>query len=777
MDARAISYLDRLFRMRPAGRPRSRPRSSVCSSASVRFDELLAPSGGYRLEALAGDAGPSSTFAAGHDAARRAWRGPRRPASRSCAPHPRQARGPRWSHGAAGANLPRCQRSDVGDAARDPRCPARAPGRRKGGGARVAGAPERWQSHFSHKGHRVAGAAPRVRRAAADAGQRLGSALEQYVALLALVPEDREVEDGLRSWPTAGDPAGLTPRPHRRGAGQPRRDARRVELLMRAARVEDRQPGRKAAERRRALLRRRPRRQTAPARAPGGALRRLDVLHDELGSTGGATRRPRASGRGRAQSRRTSVSPGPGSRSWRADAATSFGRSPPGTGRLAVDPADAEALAPRAALARGRAMAGAHRASAASGGERARRSPDPRRSGRDRDAGPRRGSRNVGTGDRHLARVVSRFGEDDASIEALADLLRGERRIQGAGRAAQAARRRSAAGTPPGWRGWATRSVCKLGDPCVAVGGTRARWRSSPRTRGRGRATALLADASIALAAARRWRPPQPGPIAGSCCSTSCPCGWRARPIAAERVRILEDAAAAAETRAAIGSGRSPGCARRCRSRERAPALEHELLRLAETTGDFARAARALGGASRPAARPADAGPPARTARGRCWRCVSATWPRVRQLRGGARADARAAGPRRRPLRSRFAWATGGAAAPARRRGGIARDARHNVLLPLYESLAREARVCAPRPTALAQRRGRAPGLEASARRELTPASPPPCSTSVRSREAADAALARAMSADPRHVPTLRQRAELQRARGGDRGWWRRCRG
>ena len=95
------------------------------------------------------------------------------------------------------------------------------------------------------------------------------------------------------------------------------------------------------------------------------------------------------------------------------------------------------------------------------------------------------------------------------------------------------------------------------------------------------------------------WPPLPPsriaGRTAGSCCWISSRCGWPAATDPGERARILEDAATCADTRA---GDQKRALAWLCEALPLAGTsarLEHELLRLAAATGDFAGPARAIG--------------------------------------------------------------------------------------------------------------------------------------------------------------------------------------
>src|SRR5579871_1259280 len=189
-----------------------------------------------------------------------------------------------------------------------------------------------------------------LRRECGERRRALGDvagAIEQYVALFALCPEDRETEDRLRQLAElGGDPAALA-----RGLTAAARatsvDERRVELLMRAARVEDRQLGRKAgAAELFAAAAGEPR---APLEVKLEALRRLEALHDELGDVpsrlaaleGLAAAEPEPADKRLAWARVAELARSRGDvdralRAW--------------NGRLDADPADGEALAASRAL-------------------------------------------------------------------------------------------------------------------------------------------------------------------------------------------------------------------------------------------------------------------------------------------------------------------------------------------------------------------------------------------------------------------------------------------
>ncbi|HEY5449298.1 MAG TPA: hypothetical protein VIQ54_11130, partial [Polyangia bacterium] len=184
-----------------------------------------------------------------------------------------------------------------------------------------------------------------LRRECGDRLQERGDvsgALDQYVALIALAPEDRAVEDGLRQLAEAArDPARLASA-LATAAAACLAPERRVELLVRAGRVEDRQLAH--PERASELF------ETAIAGTAGSpemrleSLRRLEEIYDALGN------KPK---RLDALERLAAAEPKPGGKrfTWAlaAELALEIGDVDRGLGawhaRLALDPADVEALA------------------------------------------------------------------------------------------------------------------------------------------------------------------------------------------------------------------------------------------------------------------------------------------------------------------------------------------------------------------------------------------------------------------------------------------------
>jgi hypothetical protein len=309
----------------------------------------------------------------------------------------------------------------------------------------------------------------------------------------------------------------------------------------------------------------------------------------------------------------------------------------------------------------------------------------------------------------------------------------------------------------------------KLDDPRAAIGWYARALEVEPAHEGaRAGLTALLAVAASAPLAA--------APLARAAERTD---GWQLRldlvphrlaalETDAARARLLEEAAGIAEERA---GDRARAFEWLCQALPLAGenlALVREVLRLGEATGGAARAAEALAGA-----------------------IAAGGWAplplaHLHERRGalleenvgdlaGARASYEAAlaltperlGPRRRALGVAVRLGDLPAAATLLVDAAVSPATRANVLLPFYESLAREAKVVPAAAAALAGAADQAGELDPPARRELHAHVAATLINDCEDPLAADAALARALGADPRHVPTLRQRAELQRARGG----------
>jgi hypothetical protein len=755
--ARAISYLDRLFRMRPLD-------AQVASSLERllererRFDELCAV-WRLRLESLAGEEARNQRLrlattlhvelarpAESVEVLRPLLGGPEGPAGLT----------ERLEQIFLDARAPTETRLETLEALRG-RLDA------EGRGARVAellgvaiafSQGERLQALRRECGER--------RRALGD----LAGALEQYVALLALVPEDREVEDRLRQLAElAGDPAALT-RGLTAAAQATATEARRVELLMRAARVEDRQAGHRAEAA--ALFSAAAGEKTAPLDLRLEALRRLEALHDELGN---------APARLDVLERLAAAEPKPADQrlAWARVAELARGRGDVDRalaawdGRLAADPADAEALTASRTL-----LLEAERWPALIELLRRRVASGPAAHQVRADLVEIATLARTQLGDLATAvdtwrEIARRFGEDDTCVDALVDLLAesgrfgelGDLLAQRAGvdRRVHADRLARLGDTLRG----------KLDDPRGAIDWYARALEVEPAHEGaRAGLTALLAEAAAPLAAAALAR------------AAERTDGWQLlldlvphRLAALEtdgaRARLLQEAAGIAEERA---GDRARAFEWLCQALPRAGenlALVREVLRLAEATGGAARAAEALAGAIA-----AGGWAPLPLAhlherRGALLEENVGDLARARESYEAALAlTPERLGPRRRVLSVAVRLGDLPAAAALLLDPAVSPATRANVLLPLYESLAREAKALPAAAAALARAVEQAADLEPSARRELHAHVAATLLDDCADPAAADAALARALGVDPRHVPTLRQRAELQRARGGE---------
>jgi tetratricopeptide (TPR) repeat protein len=234
---------------------------------------------------------------------------------------------------------------------------------------------------------------------------------------------------------------------------------------------------------------------------------------------------------------------------------------------------------------------------------------------------------------------------------------------------------------------------------------------------------------------------------------------------AAARARLLEEAAVRVEERA---GDRARAFAWLCEALPLSGgslALEREVLRLAEATGGFARAAEALAAAIAAGGLPPLALAHLHERRGRLLE------ERVKDLEGarGSYAAALAIAPERLEARRNLVRVTVGLgrldeAARLLVETEVSPTTREQVLLPLYESLAREAGRLPAAVAALAGAVDGASWLDPRARRDLHAWVAAALLGECRDPSAADAAFGRALAADPGHVPTLRRLTDLQRA-------------
>ena len=577
------------------------------------------------------------------------------------------------------------------------------------------------------------------RRALGD----IAGAVEQYVALCALVPEDREIEDRLRQLAElSGDAVALTARPHRGGARRARRrPAGRAPDARRARRRSPARPQGRGG----GAVRRGGRREGGAAGDPGGGAAPAGGAARRARRSARPTRRPRAAGGGRAQARGPAPRLGAG-RGARAGAR----RRRSGARRLAraagVDPADDEALAASRAL-----LLEAERWPALI--ELLRRRVDRAPAAHQVRADlveiatlARTRTRDLGTAIDTWREIATRFGEDDACVDTLVDLLAesgrfgelGELLTQRAGvdRRVHADRLARLGDT----------LRLRLDDARGAIGWYGRALEVEPaHEAARAGLTALLTDAALAPAAA--------APLARAAERTD---GWQllldlvphrlaALESGGARARLLEEAAGIAEERA---GDRARAFEWLCQALPLAGenlALVREVLRLAEATGGAARAAEALAGA-----------------------IAAGGWAplplaHLHERRGalleenvgdlvGARASYEAAlaltperlGPRRRALGVAVRLGDLAAAAALLVDAAVSPATRANVLLPLYESLAREAKTLPAAAAALARAVDQAVDLEPSARRELHARVAATLLGDCEDSAGADAALARA---------------------------------
>jgi tetratricopeptide (TPR) repeat protein len=591
----------------------------------------------------------------------------------------------------------------------------------------------------------------------------LPGALDQYVALVALAPEDREIEDRLRQLADAArDPARLATGLRAAARACPAGD-RRVELTMRAARVEDRRPGcrAEAAE----LYAAAASEEGASLDARLEALRRLEEIHDELGEP---------ARRLDALERLAAIEPKAGEKRlvWalvarlaleagNVDRALAAWQA-----RLELDPADAEALAAARALlvgvARWPALIELLRRRVASG-------PAAHQIRADlveiatlaRDM----------THDLPLAvetwrEIASRFGEDEQSVAALADLLEQSERFE---ELAELLARRTGLdrrALADRFARLAAAVATKLSDASAAVDWYGRALEVEPaHEASRAGLIALLGEAPLAPRAAASLARAAERTDSWELLLDLLPYRLVGLEDASARVRLLEEGAARAEER---GSDRARAFAWLCDALPLAGgslALEREVLRLAESTNGWARAAEALSGAI------AAGGLPPLPLAHLHERRGALLEERVGDLHAAraAYAEALALAPERLEARRRLVRASAklndfATAAALIVDADVSPATREQGLLPFYESLGREAGHLPEAVAALGEAVEKAAALEPRARRDLH-GWVAAALLGEGADAVADAALARALGADPGHVPTLRRRAELQRAR------------
>ena len=287
--ARAVGYLDQLFRLRPAdgaGRLLARAPARTPRTLGRAGRGAAIPPGDDRRR------GGARAAASHRDHAAREARPARRRARRGARPSSRSARGrarsARCSSTCSPTSAPRPRRASM----RSTRCACAT--RRSGAGARVPRASDdrdRLRRRATASATCVANVATACTPWATSRG-----ALDQYVALIALAPEDRAVEDGLRQLAEAArDPGAVGLGAGGRRSGACRTPERRAELLVRSARVEDRQLGR--TERASELFEEAVGSEAGRPELRLESLRRLEEIYDGLGEQGEAARTPSSGSR------------------------------------------------------------------------------------------------------------------------------------------------------------------------------------------------------------------------------------------------------------------------------------------------------------------------------------------------------------------------------------------------------------------------------------------------------------------------------------------------
>ena len=560
-----------------------------------------------------------------------------------------------------------------------------------------------------------------LRRESAERLQAAGDlagALEQYTALFCLTPDDRELEQRLRQLAeSAGNPASLAEALRAAAKACPVND-RRVELLVGAASVFDRQQGDRAQAV--ALLEQAMAEEAGAAALRVQALRRLEELYAELGNE------PR---RLHTLERLATIEPGAAEQRlvWAraAERAAELGETDRALAawgaRLLRDPSDAEALAASARL-----LAAAerwpdlidllHRRIATQPAPQQIRADlvEIATLARDRLADSPRAIET-------WREVSKRFGDDAQTVDALAELYAAAGRFDDLAELLG----RTAGPRPPSPRGHAGppgRYPARASGPARA-GHRLLRPRPGRRSRaGTGPRRSVRVAGGQAVGGAGR---PAAGPRGGahrflcSCCWTWFPTVWPAAPS-----RRGGCACCRRRRRWPSGTprtlpGRFSGCARRCRCRRTTSACSTSCCAWRRPPETSPRRRRRW-------ARPS---PPDRPPW--CWRSCTEQRARLLDERLGDLAAARdgyaaclALAPHRLDLRQSLirtaarvgSWndAAGALVDPI-----VAPAARDSTLFPLYQSLATELEGYPAAAEALAQALSRAQTLEPEVSRDL----------------------------------------------------------
>jgi tetratricopeptide (TPR) repeat protein len=582
----------------------------------------------------------------------------------------------------------------------------------------------------------------------------LAGAVDQYVALAALLPEELEVEDRLRQLAEAARApeklaAGLAA-----AANACTGDERRVALVMRAAWVQDRELGHHAEAA--ALLERAVAERAVSPEQKREALARLEQLRAELHDE------PR---RLDALERLAAAEPRPGEQRlvWARAAALAARLGDVDRAvaawerRLALDPRDPEALAARIEVLesarRWPALVLALR-------QRIAAEPPPHQARADlvRIATVARDEQqDLAVAIDTWREVTTRFGEDLESVTALAELYTVTARHADLAdilaRNAVADRGRQAANLAR--LGDALRE--RLGEASAAIDWYRRSLDADPALeRARSGLAALLGDPALAPAAAE---------VLAHAAEKTASWALMLDVLPHRLVHATPERKVALLVQAAGHGDPARAFEWLCQALPLAPAapeLEAEVLRLAAQTGGYDRAVQALGEAiaagqvpshviahleeQRAALAEARLGDAASARQG--YAAAVAIVPGRLEARLGLVRTAAALGR----------WAEAAAAVVD---ALVSPDTRESTLLPLYQSRAAELGASREAAEALGAATVEARGLAPALKRDLHAA----VALQLADLDAADAQFGHALALDPDHLPTLLRRAERQRTR------------
>jgi Tfp pilus assembly protein PilF/Flp pilus assembly protein TadD len=615
-----------------------------------------------------------------------------------------------------------------------------------------------------------------LRRLRRECGERrfalgdVAGALDQYEALVCLAPEDREVEDRLRQLSETAREPGRLARALTAAASRCGSIDRRIELLTRAARVHDRQLGNRIEAV--ALLEEAIGHPAAPSELRVETLRRLEEIFAELGDDGK---------RLHALERLGAVEPRPGEQRlvWAraAELAARMGEVDRALAawdeRLELDPTDGQALAAEARLL---AAAARWQDLISLLERRVASAPAPHQVRADlveMATVTRDKLHDLARATETWREISTRFGEDQQSVSALADLYGAQSRFS---ELAELLCRNSLVD-----RERHTAMLARLADALRerlddrrgAVDWYRRALEVDPaHAVARAGLSALLEDANVAPAAAE--------PLALAAEKTGSwelllellPHRLGAAAQNPRRARLLEEAAALVEGSAGDQARAFEWYCQALPLDATNLSLRRNVLRLAEATGTFARAARALEEALASGEVPPVLASEIAEQRGQLLelRLQDLESARASYAQGltlqPERLELRVALVRTATRLGRWAEAAAALVDP-----GVPPGVREAKLLPLFESVAAETGGLPRAAAALGQVVASAPDLPAALRRDLQIRVAGHYLGPCPDPQAAAAALESALTFDPRHVPTLLLLAELQRARP-DRALW-----